>query len=230
MIQVGVLVVLIFAALGGPVAAQESELNCRAARIIADDVWVSSPELTACANAGDADSEALLGMMYWGASDSEICDGAECVLGDPEKYGLPVGLTVAELRREGRRLLESAASKNQSEAQNELGLAAFEAGYGTMADVFVAREWFEKSTAGGDSIGPFNLARIHFGGLGVPVSEEKGEYYLRLSSLRGYEPARCSLMRYFNTKNRIDGAIMRWTVMLGVDCTDDEFLPELPMQ
>lgn len=207
--------------------AQPSTQDCKVAVKAADDEWLSSDALAQCAVQGDRDAEALLGMIYWGASASEVCDRAGCIEGDPAGVNLDPALSQAELRREGLRLLESAAGKGQFQAQNELGLAYLEGNYGIMPDLAKARTWLEKSSEGGDTISPFNLARLYFGGLGTERSVEKGEHYLRMSALRGYKPARCALTKYLEDKGDPNGTLLRWTVMAGVRCWEDEFIPEL---
>jgi TPR repeat protein len=213
---------LVFAA--GPAALAQTE--CGSAAAEAEDVWESSPALEQCAAGGDADAQAILGMMYWGASGWASCDDESCIVSDPVSR-LPGGLTVAELRREGRRLLESAAGKGQPAAQNELGLAAFEGWHGVEQDFSVAREWLERSTAAGDAIAPLNLARMHFGGFGVPMSEAEGERHLRMSALRGYKPAYCSLISYLEDKGRVEATILLWTSLFAVSCSPEEIVPEL---
>lgn len=203
-----------------------AQVDCESAVAEADEAGESSPRLEQCAAEGDPYAQAVLGFMYWSASGSLQCKDDNCVV-SPARSNLPEGLTVAELRRRGLSLIESAAVKGRADAQNELGVAALEGWLGVRQDFAVAREWLEKSTAAGDAIAPFNLARMHFAGWGVPVSEEAAERYFRMSALRGYKPAYCSLMRYLDDKGRIEATILRWTSLSAIGCAPDEIAPEL---
>jgi TPR repeat protein len=216
-------IVALSLASGAPEAIAQSA-KCKKVVTAADVDWVSTPELERCAADGDRESEALLGMMYWGASE----DG-----GWPEDYGLDPTLSVEDMLAEGLRLLLSAASKGQAEAMNELGLAYLEANYGLGPDPVAARDWLEKATAQGDMIAPFNLARIHLGGMGVPSSEEKAEALLRLSANSDYRPAVCSLhvlmerrITYASWFHRAYYALMRGSNP-NSRCGSYEIMPEL---
>jgi TPR repeat protein len=207
---------------------------CASAAANADEEWYSTRALERCAAAGDAASQAMLGMMYWGASDSELCDDKGCRKGNPEKYDLSPALEHAVLEREGRRLLESAGGKGDARAQNELGLAFLDGLYGVQSDPVAARRWLTKATQLGDHIGAYNLARIYFVGLGVQRSPDTGEYLLRLSASRGYEPARCSLIVLLG-RQQTTGAWLEMSVLwlkqnfpFGRTCSPDEIMAELP--
>ena len=214
-----------------PAALAQPE--CKEAVALDDIDFISNAELESCALMGDADAEALLGMMYWGATADAVCDEADCKGGAPEKYGLDSLLTVSFMRAEGLRLLESAASKNHAVAQNELGNALLNSEYGRPHDPIAARGWFEKSTTGGDFIAPYNLARIYIGAYGVERSLSAGEYYLRLSAARGYAPAQCSLMVMLGRRNDATTwleRLLRWTASIVQPdrrCSEDEIMGEL---
>lgn len=208
---------------GAPGAVAQSP-KCKKIVAFVDIDWVSTPEFEQCAADGDTEAQALLGMMYWGASD----DG-----GWPEDYGLEPGLSVEEMRGRGLSLLQFAAAKGHGGAMNEIGLAYFEAGYGMERDLVAAREWLTRASDAGDSIAPFNLGRIYLGGHGVPASSELAEEFLKLSAEREYRPAVCSLHVLKERKLDFTSPIERgyYAIMRGshpnAQCWPDEIMPEL---
>lgn len=164
----------------------------------------SNRALEACAERGDADAMTRLGFLYWTAAAAERCEytfsltrggpGREaCRLDDPAEFGFPSSMTLEALRAEGRRWVEAAAERGNAEAQNEIGLAHLVGDFGVSVDYAAARRWLEASVANGDSIAPYNLSRIYFGGLGVVTSTARGEELLRMSATGGYLAARCAL-------------------------------------
>lgn len=208
---------------GAPCATAQSA-KCKKIVDFVDVDWVSTPEFEQCAADGDTEAQALLGMMYWGASD----DG-----GWPEDYGFEPGLSVEEMRARGRSWLQLAAAKGHGGAMNEIGLAYFEAGYGTEQDFVAAREWLTRASDAGDAIAPFNLGRIYLGGHGVPASEEIAEKFLELSAEREYRPGVCSLHVLKERKLDFTSPIERgyYAIMRGshpdAQCWPDEIMPEL---
>lgn len=217
------------------IAQQEEDAfapkDCAEAAAWAYDEWYSSDMLQTCAKDGDIEAIAMLGMLYWGASASETCDDEGCTAGDPAGSGLDPALTIDQLYSEGRRLLELASSKDHTQAQNELGNALMEGDYGQPQDFETARKWLIRAADLGDTIAPYNLARIYLAGLGVERSTETAERYLRMSALRGYEPGRCSLYALVEKKpgGRIEAAAMRMAdqTFHGVRCYPFMVLDEL---
>jgi hypothetical protein len=61
----------------------------------------------------------------------------------------------------------------------------------------------------------------------VPMSEAEGERHLRMSALRGYKPAYCSLISYLEDKGRVEATILLWTSLFAVSCSPEEIVPEL---
>lgn len=218
--------------LSGPSAFAQPK-DCATVVAAVDVDWISNGDLERCAAAGDRAAEALLGMMYWGAADSELCDEDGCKLGDPEKYGLDSALTLDQLQANGRKLLESAGDKGDAHAQNELGLAFLDGLYGAPTDYVVARTWLVRSTHAGDEIAPYNLARIYLAGLGVEPSPVAAESFLRLSATRKYRPGRCSLIALLDRQPTLNAWIeksMLWLTDIipsGPACYPDEIMSEL---
>jgi TPR repeat protein len=208
---------------GAPGAVAQSA-KCKKIVAYIDVDWVSTPEFEQCAADGDTEAQALLGMMYWGASE----DG-----GWAEDYGFDPDLTVDEMRARGLALLQGAAAKGNVAAMNEIGLAHFEAGYGFEQDFTAAREWLTRASDAGDAIAPFNLARIYFGGKGVPASAETAEAFLKLSASRDYRPGVCSLHVLTERKLAFASPIHRgyYALMRGANpgarCWAWEIMPEL---
>jgi len=206
-----------------PEAAAQNP-KCKKVVTAVDFDWVSSPEFEQCAADGDADAEALLGMMYWAASE----DG-----GWPEEYGFDPDLTVEELRARGFASLESAAEKGQAAAMNEIGLAYLDAEYGFERDAAAAHEWLTRGSDAGDVIAPYNLARIYVQGIGVPPSAETAERFLRLSAERNYRPATCSLRVLLEQRLSFPSAIHQtyYAIARGfqpdAQCWPFEIMPEL---
>jgi len=176
----------------------------------------SNARLEACAASGDATAQANLGFLYWSASLATYCRADVCQLDDPAKFGLNASLTLTQLQNEGFRLMTAAAAAGNAEAQNELGLAYLNGDFGVAADFEAARRWLIAATDNGDPIAPYNLARIHFGGLGVERSTALGEEFLRLSATREYLAARCSLAlwlaQYSDANRRREVATLRGAI------------------
>lgn len=208
---------------GAPGAIAQAA-KCKKIVASVDDDWVSTPEFEKCAADGDTEAQALLGMMYWGASE----DG-----GWGEVYGFDPDLSVDEMRARGLVLLQDAAAKGHAGAMNEIGLAHFEAGYGFEQDFLAARDWLTRASDAGDSIAPFNLARIYFGGQGVPASPETAEKFLKLSAERDYRPGVCSLHVLKERKLTFASPLHRgyYAFMRGsnpdAQCWPYEIMPEL---
>ena len=208
---------------GAPGAIAQSP-ECKKIVAFVDIDWVSTQELEQCAADGDTEAQALLGMMYWGASE----DG-----GWPEDYGFEPDLSVEEMRARGLSLPQVAGEKGHSGAMNEIGLAYFETGYGFEQDLVAAREWLTRASDAGDAIAPFNLARIYFGGHGVPASTEIAERFLNLSAEREYRPGVCSLHVLKERKLEFTSPFERgyYAFMRGshpdAQCWPHEIMPEL---
>jgi TPR repeat protein len=208
---------------GAPGAFAQAN-KCKKIVAAIDVDWVSTPEFEQCAADGDTEAQVLLGMMYWGASE----DG-----GWAEDYGFDPNLSVEEMRARGLALLQGAAAKGHAEAMNEIGLAYFEAGYGFEQDLTAARDWLTRASDAGDAIAPFNLARIYFGGQGVPASTEMAEKFLKLSAERDYRPGVCSLHVLKERKLVFTSPIQRgyYAFMRGsnpdAQCWPYEIMPEL---
>lgn len=213
-----------------PAAQAQSASDCEGTAARAERKWESSPLLERCAEAGHAASQALLGMIYWGASTEEVCKDKVCTTGDPKSVKLDPSLTVRDMEKRGRHWLEAGAKNGNATAQNELGHAYLAGEYGMPTDPVAARPLLEKATDGGDDIAPFNLAQIYLQGLGVPASQETGERLLRMSVQRGYRAARCTLEVILDRKNLL-GASMEAMQMRAADtlkglkCSDDDIMP-----
>jgi TPR repeat protein len=146
------------------------------------DAWIESENLSACAALGDARAQAYLGFEYWSASDSVHFNRGEFD-----------GMSQEQLKIEGRRLIESAASQGNREAQNELALAHLEGTYGVPVDVERAFTLLTTADLAGDPMASYNLARIYYAGYGLPRSQADAERFLWRSAASGYQPALCTL-------------------------------------
>ncbi|MBL8557295.1 MAG: sel1 repeat family protein [Hyphomonadaceae bacterium] len=178
--------------------------------IRAQTEWRASKALERCAAKGDAKAQSLLGMIHWSAGRAQHMkctvdpnssfdprtlaesDACQRVPANPKNFGLPEAMSVADLNARGRTLLEAAAASGDAIALNELGLASLEALNGTPVDYAAARSWFDRASAAGDSIAPFNLARMHHAGLGAPRDDAAADRELALSQERGYASAACA--------------------------------------
>lgn len=194
-----VLITLMGAALlaAGNARAQPAG-NCKAVADAAYKDWSASPDLASCAKSGSADAEAILGMMYFSAS---TCQDEDCRRALMEELGHPASISSRQLSAEGLRLLRAASAKGESSSSNEIGNAYLSGEYGMPQNSAEAHRWLLKSTADGDDIGPFNVARMYLGGLGIEQSTDVGMRYLYLSAQRGYWPARCTLIELNERKN-----------------------------
>lgn len=181
--------------------------------------WRASKALERCAANGDTKAQSLLGMIHWSAGRAQdmkcdvdpnasfdpktLAESGACrrVPADPKNFGLAATMSVADLNAHGRELLLAAAESGDAIALNELGLASLEALNGQPVDHAAARDWFERASAAGDSIAPFNLARMHHAGLGVPRDDEAALRELSLSRERGYPSAVCALALVTARKN-----------------------------
>lgn len=223
---------LVFAALVGacaatypPVAQVESD-ECGVGR--SQTEHQSNAELEACAEGGNPRAQAYLGMLYLGAASSEYFN--------PTSRGLDPNFTRSELLTEGRRLIESAAQSGNAEAQNELGHAYLEGEYGFEVRTDLALVWLRAATDNGDSIAPYNLARLLFAGRGIAQSLTDGEAYLRLSASRGYKAGRCSLARwldqYSDHAHQAEARALRDAAArddYGLGCATHDIMDELPV-
>lgn len=212
--------------------AHAQNVPCELVASIAYEEWTILPELERCAIEGDADAEAVLGMIHLGASDPVDCPDGQCPLEALEYAGFKKAMSVEALRMEGFRLLRSAAAKGNRDALNELGNASLHGEYGATVNHAEAREWLLKATAAGDEIAPFNLAQIYFGGMGVERSAKTGTQYLRLSERRGYRPARCTLIELAGREDWVSGVVAAIGGLFGaftdgVRCHPDEILDEI---
>jgi len=216
-----------------PAIAQPTASQCKAAYDEVFETWVMTDTLQVCADAGVRDSEALVGMLYWSAASYDECGQGvrRCTNPGLSLRGLDPKLTTEHLLARGRQLIESAASKGNAIAQNELGLAFLDADSGVAYDPVAARRWLMLAVDGGEVIAAYNLARIHFGGYGVPKSQAEGERLLRHSAERGYEPARCSLYMWLSRKEggAAEAAVLGWTDYLfrNQRCRPDMIMQEL---
>lgn len=182
--------------------------------------WRASKALEHCATKGDAKAQSLLGMIHWSAGRAQdmkcnvdpnatfdpktLAESGACrrVPADPKNFGLAATMSVADLNAQGRTLLLAAAESGDAIALNELGLASLEALNGQPVDHAAARSWFERASAAGDNIAPFNLARMHHAGLGAPRDDDAAIRELTLSRERGYPSAVCALAIVTARKNR----------------------------
>lgn len=219
-------IAMLFACATAPVPAVDAPAPDDCGVVRAQDENVTSPELEACAVRGIASAEARLGMLYWGESASSYRGSR----------GIAETLTVPELQAEGRRLIESAARNGNSEAQNELGLAYLDGEYGMETNLDEALRWLRAATDGGDSIAPYNLARMYFSGRGVMQSAAEGETHLRLSARRGYKPGRCSLARWLDQHSdrasRAEASALRYAATrddYGYGCAAHDIMEEMPL-
>lgn len=181
--------------------------------------WRASKALERCAANGDTKAQSLLGMLHWSAGRAQdmkcdvdpnatfdpktLAESGACqrVPANPKNFGLPATMSVADLNAQGRTLLLAAAESGDAIALNELGLASLEALNGRPVDYAAARGLFERASAAGDSIAPFNLARMHHAGLGAPRDDEAAFRELTLSRERGYPSAVCALAIVTARKN-----------------------------
>lgn len=212
--------------------ARAQRAPCELVANIAYEEWTILPELERCAREGDADAEAVLGMIHLGASDPADCPDGQCPIEALEYAGFKRAMSVEALRMEGFRLLHSAAAKGNRQAMNELGNASLHGEYGATVNHAEARDWLLKATAAGDDVAPFNLAQIYFGGMGVERSARIGTQYLRLSERRGYRPARCTLIELAKRESWVSGMVAAmggWFGAFtgGVRCHPDEILDEI---
>lgn len=173
--------------------------------------WRANKALQRCAAKGDVPAQSLLGMIHWSAGRAQdmkcdvdpnstfdpktLAESGACrrVPANPRNFGLPATMSVADLNAEGRTLLLAAAEGGDAIALNELGLASLEALNGQEVDYAAARGWFERASAAGDNIAPFNLARMHHAGLGAARDDDAAVRELTLSHARDYPSAACAL-------------------------------------
>lgn len=188
-----------------------------------EETYEANPRMIACAERGMPEPQAYLAMVYWGASNAQARRS--------EDIGLPRGLTVDQLRAEGRRLMEAAAEGGSSVAQNELGLAALDGQHGIDVDFALARRWLEQAEAGGDAYAPFNLARLYNLGLGVEQSDAETRRYLRIAVERGHHGAMCSMaMLILNDRPPDMGEVVRLRQAAQASegpCTEYDLMPEM---
>ena len=163
--------------------AATSNDPCGIERVLDDGL--ATDALQACAARGDARAQAYLAGVHWSASSARF--------GSNEDWGLDATLSGEQLQSEGRRLMESAVARENAEAQNELGLAHLEGLYGVPRDPDRAFNLLTLADARGDSLAPYNLARMHHAGVGAPQSSLQAELFLWRSASRGYQPALCTL-------------------------------------
>jgi TPR repeat protein len=182
--------------------------------------WRATPHLIECVRSGIAAAESKLALIYLKEGDT-VCASGGCNDKVGADSGLPAGLTKSIAIEEGMRLMRVAANKGDAIALNEMGYMTLEGLRGIERNHAQARAFLERGTAAGDSIAPYNLSRIYFGGYGVPRSESVGENYLRLSAQRGYHDALCSLAEF---EKRRGG---QGRANDPADCTSNEVMDEV---
>ena len=153
---------------------------------LAQQEFEYSPELKVCADNGDTEAQAWLGMMYW--SQADLPDDYTLV-----EMGLPTDISSELLNAMGRHLITESANQGNATAQNELG-ASYMYGYNnTTIDYGLARVWLERATEAGDFLAASGLAKIYADGLGVEPDPDTAFLYLELSAQLGWRPARCAI-------------------------------------
>lgn len=132
--------------------------------------------LALCAESGQSEAQAWLGMMYWWDST------------EPEQPLLTdyyPNLSTLEMQRQGANLLKMAANSGNVLAANELGLAHFEGSYGQNTDYRTALKWLKIADQAGDEFAPQNLAIMYLRGTGVEKSKSKAIEHLERAANRG---------------------------------------------
>lgn len=190
------IVALVLALSATPTLAQSPNERCGIAHV--EKEWRANAELLACAQSGDPQAQAWLGMLYWSASESGADSWSD--------FALPGKLSVQGLEREGARLLEAAAVGGIAIAQNELGRAFKRGEFGRPIDYTQALRWLSAAAEQGDELAQYNLADMYLHGLGVTPSVSEAERLLRASSERGYRPARYSLAELLQDRGALDEA------------------------
>ncbi|MAT34962.1 MAG: hypothetical protein CMK06_07445 [Ponticaulis sp.] len=195
-LSIFIAVIAVCAGVVGPMSASAQTIDpCGLER--ASSSFEFSPELKSCADEGNPEAKAWLGMLYWSAS---IGGPDEAELKD---LTLPSGTSAEDLQSLGHGLLLGAANSGSALAMNEIGAAHFYATYGFKQDYEKARDWLLKAYQAGDQIAPITLAQIHAYGLGVHANAEEAEFYLRESAARGYDKAQCALRSWERETRRI---------------------------
>lgn len=167
-----------------PAAPQPSpELNCDPEVTVVD--WQASPELLRCVEEGDVESLTYLALLHLTAAEQDPPN--------PEFNGLDRGLTRDVLQSEGWSMLVSAAESGSLHAPNEIGLAYLRGSLGQSRDYEAARHWFEMGVQAGDTLAPYNLARLYHEGLGVEPSRSLALAELWRSVARGYPTPLCQI-------------------------------------
>ncbi|MEO0467746.1 MAG: tetratricopeptide repeat protein [Pseudomonadota bacterium] len=142
---------------------------------LAQTEFVYSNRLKACADEGNPEALAWLGILYWSDIESEQTKF--------HQDGIPY--TETRLEELGLAAMKSAASKGNLVAANELGLAYMEGTFGLDVDIQAALPLLEAADAQGDEFAPQNLAILYANGRGVPRSKERALEYLKRSADRG---------------------------------------------
>jgi TPR repeat protein len=197
----------------------QSDDNCGLA--LAETEGRASGQLIACAERGDPLAQAWLGMIYWGASDSEPSDWPT--------YNLPGKWARERLQTEGGRLIAMASVAGVAIAQNELGRAYMRGEFGLTADYQLGVRWLRAASDQQDEFAQYNLAEAYLVGRGVERSASEAERLLRLSATRNYRPARCSLAEILQDRGALDEsrAIRNAIAAEAEACSPDDLLEAL---
>jgi TPR repeat protein len=163
-----------------------------------------NPETISKANAGDAASEAAIGLAYAGGNgvaqdftkaadwlrkaadqDNGVAEAALGLLyysgrGVPQDYS-----KAAELYRK-------AADKGIAKAELSLGIL-YRDGQGVSKDYGEALDWFNKAANQGDAEAEYSLALLYDDGKGVPQDTSKAVTFYRRASAQGLAQAQINL-------------------------------------
>lgn len=180
---------------------------------LAQTEFVYSDQLKACADNGDPEALAWLGILYWSDVESE----------QTQFYWNGIPYTDTMLEKLGLAAMRSAAANGSVIAANELGLAYMEGTFGLNIDVQAALPLLEAADAQGDEYAPQNLAILYANGRGVPRSKERALEYLKRSADRGSVVSLWTMGAYHLSKKtdadvEIAEAFFLRAAMLGGEC------------
>jgi TPR repeat protein len=174
---------------------------------LASTQMTSSNALRMCAERGDVRALAWLGLVYLSA---------------PERAGA-ASLHSERDRAEGLLLVEIAARRGDAIAQNELGLMHMQGSH-VAVDYDRAFDLFSAADQQNDMQAAYNLARMHFAGIGRDQSTDRAVAYLSRSVSRGNIAALCTLAQIYEqdgrplSANAMRSAARVWLSAYRVDC------------
>ena len=142
--------------------AVADDLNDGIAAYRSNDYATAFAKFTKAAEAGDADAQAKLGLMYYNGQ------------GMPQDYGQAV------------RWFTKAAEAGNADAQSYLG-ALYANGEGVPQDYQQAARWYTKAAEAGDTGAQYCLSTLYYAGKGVPMDYMQAYMWANLAASKGGE-------------------------------------------